>query len=628
VCDRLRRSCVDPNLLVSIWQSISELARIGAKNGCPSPCLPDLVLDWFRPKSLEDELDLVLSNLNHRYIIAKQVTACNSRTLLRMLQLFCELHNEDMQNIFFFQPASPQSYNVLAAVTDFIGSCAYSVCPLSMPICCQGLKTLIDMVQNPCRRNQIALSNTQLCNSLSRILNMKYEPQSSIDDPGREFDFIDLKQQATVMILAILEDAQVPELASYVISTISPQAYIDICNFCIQVFIRDEEEVYRQLTSELTAMSGSKTILQTANDYFENKAREYVKKQNLQISDPSKNSPLGELARQTVQSCIVINRSLQMYSVKFSSVNWNAAVLDNGVKPAATYNHLSKYVASVEIVRGGSIQREFFLIPDDCLYIQPSAVTELLYEVDRSNTNSQNSDFIRRAVDMENHMMESQYVHTKPILYLLQVFMPRLSSFFFWNVILINLLVFLFVQHTDLVNYSMDGVRIKDGAKEITMILIALNVPVCFFRLFWEFHRVVLVKYSQSKKTATMSSSAAKYWHVFRATLGKWLLYVERFMFLDMLHFARWWCGTFVNVHFDARSVKCEQRSSHGISIHHVPRQKPSHDCNAVRTSLLTFDTSSIKILISKGAAPPAREMQQIKKQAAFHKKSPLLPIV
>ncbi len=521
VCDRLRRCCVDPNLLASIWQSISELARIGAKHGSPSPCLSDLVHDWFRPKSLEDELDLVLSNVNHRYIIAKQVTACNSRNLLRMLQLFCELHNEQMQNMFFFQPASPQSYNVLAAVTDFIGSFAFSICPLSMSICCQGLKTLIDMVQNPCRRNQIALSNTQLCNSLSRILSMKYEPQSSIEDPGREFDFIELKQQATIMILAILEDAQVPELPSYVIASISPQTYIQICNFCIEVFLRDEEEVYRQLTSELTAMSGTKTILQTASDFLERKAREYVKNQNLQISDPSKNSPLGELARQTVQSCIVINRSLQMYSVKFSSVNWNSAVLDEGVKPAATYKHLSTYVASVEIVRGGSIQREFFLIPDDCLYIQPSAVTELLYEVDRSNTNSQNSDFIRRAVDMENHMMESQYVHTKPIMYLLEVLMPRLSSFFFWNVMLINLLVFLFVQHTDLVNFSMDGVRIKNGAKEITMILIALNVPVCFFRLFWEFHRVVLVKFSQCKKTATMGSSSAKRWHIFRGTVSK-----------------------------------------------------------------------------------------------------------
>jgi hypothetical protein len=521
ICDRLRRSSVDPNLLASVWRSISELARIGAKHGSVSPSMEDFLKDWFRPRSLEDELDLLLSNVNHRFIVAKQVTVCNPLNLLRMLQLFCELHNEDMQNILLFQPASPKSYNVLVAVVDFIGSCAYCMCPLTMPTCCQGLKTLIDMVQNPCRRNQIAISNTQLCNSLSRILGMKYEPQSCIKDDNREFSFIELKKQAVTMILAILEDAQVPDLASVVISSIAPQLYIDVCNFCIEVFIRDEDEEYKKGTSELTAMSGSKTIFEIFGDYLERQARDYVKKKNLQISDPSKNSPLGELARQTVQSCIIVNRSLMMYSIKFSVVHWNADVLDQGVQPAAIYHHLSKYVASVEIVRDCNIQREFFLVPDNCLYIQPSAVSELLYEVDRSNTNSQNSDFIRRAVDMENHMMESQFVHTKPILFLLQVFMPYLSTLFFWNVMLINLLVFVFAEHTDLQLYSMDGIQLRSGAREIIIILIALNVPVSLFRLFWEFHRVVLVKFAQSKKSAPLSSSLAKTLHVLKETLPK-----------------------------------------------------------------------------------------------------------
>lgn len=510
ICDRLRRSSVDPNLLESVWRSIAELARIGAKHGCSSPCLSDLIDDWFRPRSLEDELELLHSNVNHRFIVAKQVMVCNSLNLLRMLQLFCELHNEHMQSILLFQPASSKSHNVLVAVVDFIGSFAHSICPLSIPMCCQGLKTLIDTVQNPCRRNQIALSNTQLCSSLSRILTMKYEPQSSILDSDRELHFIELKRQAITMILALIEDAQIPELANGVICSIAPQTYIDVCNFCIQIFIRDEEEVYQQGTSELSAMSDSATILQSAGHYLERKARDYVKQKNLQIADPSKNSVLGELARQTVQSCIIVNQSLKMYSVKFSSVLWNSSLLDQGVKPAATYDYLSKYVASIEIVRDCNIQREFFLVPDDCLYIQPSAVSQLLYDVDRSNTNSQNSDFIRRAVDMENHMMESQYVHTKPILFLLQVFMPRLSVFFFWNVMLINLLIFLFIEHTDIETYSISRIRLKNGALEITTLLIALNVPVCLFRLFWEFHRVVLVNYAKIKKTAQPGSAIVK----------------------------------------------------------------------------------------------------------------------
>jgi len=102
ICDRLRRSSVDPNLLVSVWQSVSELARIGAKHGSSSPSMKDLIDDWFRPKTLEDELELVLSNVNHRLIVAKQVTVCNSLNLLRMLQLFCELHNEQMRRVYCF----------------------------------------------------------------------------------------------------------------------------------------------------------------------------------------------------------------------------------------------------------------------------------------------------------------------------------------------------------------------------------------------------------------------------------------------------------------------------------------------------------------------------------------------
>jgi hypothetical protein len=71
---------------------------------------------------------------------------------------------------------------------------------------------------------------------------MKYEPQISIEDENREIAFTELKKQAVTMILAISEDAQVPDLASVVISSISPHLYIDVCNFCIEVFVRDEEE--------------------------------------------------------------------------------------------------------------------------------------------------------------------------------------------------------------------------------------------------------------------------------------------------------------------------------------------------------------------------------------------------
>jgi len=203
-----------------------------------------------------------------------------------------------------------------------------------------------------------------------------------------------------------------------------------VCSFRIEVFIRDEEEVYQQGTSRLTAMSGSKTILQTVGDYVERKARDYVKKENLQISDPSKNSPLGELARETVQTlhhfkpdfddvcCKIFGCKLELTCLTMESSQPPFTIIS-----ASMWHQLKLFVIAIFSVN-------FSSFPDDCLYIQSSAVSKLLYKVDRSNTNSQNSDFVRRAVDMENHMMESQYVHTKPILYLLQVFMPRLSTFF------------------------------------------------------------------------------------------------------------------------------------------------------------------------------------------------------
>jgi len=71
-------------------------------------------------------------------------------------------------------------------------------------------------------------------------------------------------------------------------------------------------------------------------------------------------------------------------------------------------------------------------------------------------------------------------------------------------------LLFLFIEHTDIETYSMSRIRLKNGALEITTLLIALNVPVCLFRLFWEFHRVVLVNYAKIKKTAQPGSAIVK----------------------------------------------------------------------------------------------------------------------
>jgi len=48
---------------------------------------------------------------------------------------------------------------------------------------------------------------------------MKYEPQMNISDSSRESNVIELKRQAITMILAILEDAQIPELAAGVVAS-------------------------------------------------------------------------------------------------------------------------------------------------------------------------------------------------------------------------------------------------------------------------------------------------------------------------------------------------------------------------------------------------------------------------
>lgn len=279
-------------------------------------------LDVSRPEDLEESPwsasdDMVTLGVTHM------------KDILRFLQLLCEGHNEDLQNLLRLQSNNLQSYDLVAETALYLEAMERDIDPTNIHLASQVFITLTEFCQGPCHQNQSDLICTRLCESVMYILDESHIECSTIDR-------IELQQAALTTILSLLEGIGT--------QSVIPRTMLGSIDL----------DLIEQNLNHILEVVLSKSNLM--DNYVE----------------------LGFLYFFLLK---ILN--------EFDRKGRIARILEN----ISSDNVFTKDIGKIEIVRNHKLERIYFRIPAVCKYLTDSSKEHLIRNVKRTNQQEKIEDF-------------------------------------------------------------------------------------------------------------------------------------------------------------------------------------------------------------------------------------------
>ena len=253
--------------------------------------------------------------------------------VVRFMQLMCEGHYLNNQDILREQPENDTSINLLDDYVSYLNTVSRIQCRTSTDAASRVASTILEVIQGPCVDTQeYFVLNTELIETLNRIMRSKVVLDCV---PEEE---LELKKAAIDILQGLLEgQGKKKTVYERVLSVI----HIDI----IQMMSKPDDSGDaggEQSEEAIVLQSECLVFLQMLCDYR-----------------PSLRTDLG-------------------YD--------KADVKVDGAE-----------VACVEVMWNGELQRRFFRVPEICKYLAKSSKDDLVENVDRSNQENKLIDFVERA---------------------------------------------------------------------------------------------------------------------------------------------------------------------------------------------------------------------------------------
>jgi hypothetical protein len=269
--------------------------------------------------------------------------------VVRFMQLMCEGHYKNNQNIMREQPNNRTSVNLLDDLVVYLNTVSRIICRTSTDSAIRVSATILEVIQGPCELNQehFALS-TELIETLNRIMRSK-----TIRDCVDEEE-VELKKTAIDIFQGLLE-GQGRKHAVY--DRVLSVAHLD----AIQIMCQPDEDIGDPEEEEEEEESEDVTILRV--------------------------------------ECLVL---LQMLCDYKPSLREELEFSKDVVSVKGTG------VASVEIMWNGELQRRFFHIPKICNDLAKASKDALVEHVDRSNQENKLLDFLYRSRELYREIKHQQ----------------------------------------------------------------------------------------------------------------------------------------------------------------------------------------------------------------------------
>ncbi|XP_023671026.2 inositol 1,4,5-trisphosphate-gated calcium channel ITPR2 isoform X2 [Paramormyrops kingsleyae] len=334
------------------------------------------------------------------------------KPLLRFLQLLCENHNRDLQD-YLRNQNNKTNYNLVCETLQFLdcicgsttgglGLLGLYINERNVGLVKQTLETITEYCQGPCHENQTCIAKHE-SNGIDIIIALIVNP---INPLGKQrIDLVmELKNNASKLLLAIMESRQDSENAEKILDKMRPIELVDVM-----------KEAYSQgLESQADNEAGGDQILPRDVGH------------NIYI-----------LAHQLARHNKALQQSLKPRQDP-----------DSDGDEALTY--YANHTAQIEIVRHDrTMEQIVFPVPNICEYLTEESKTRVFCTTERDDQGSKVNHFFQQFEDLYNEMKWQKKIRNNPGLFWFSRHMSLWGSISFNLAVLVNLAVALFYPFGD-----------------------------------------------------------------------------------------------------------------------------------------------------------------------------------
>uniref|UniRef100_A0A7N4NHZ2 Inositol 1,4,5-trisphosphate receptor n=1 Tax=Sarcophilus harrisii TaxID=9305 RepID=A0A7N4NHZ2_SARHA len=396
-------------------------------------------------REMDPEIDLMCTGTDAGNIDEKSAdevtmtpTIAIMQPILRFLQLLCENHNRELQN-FLRNQNNKTNYNLVCETLQFLdcicgsttgglGLLGLYINERNVALVNQTLESLTEYCQGPCHENQTCIA-THESNGIDIIIALIL---NDINPLGKyRMDLVlQLKNNASKLLLAIMESRHDSENAERILFNMRPKELVDVMKNAYNQGVECDHE----------------------DDHGDDG-----------ISPKDVGHNIYILAHQLARH----NKALQQ-------------MLKPGSDPEEgdeALKYYANHTAQIEIVRHDrTMEQIVFPVPNICEYLTRESKSRVFNMTERDEQGSKVNDFFQQTEDLYNEMKWQKKIRNNPALFWFSRHISLWGSISFNLAVFINLAVALFYPFGD------DG---DEGTlSPLFSVLLWIAVSVCTAMLF------------------------------------------------------------------------------------------------------------------------------------------------
>ncbi|XP_045399462.1 inositol 1,4,5-trisphosphate receptor type 3 isoform X2 [Lemur catta] len=387
--------------------------------------------------------------------------------ILRFLQLLCENHNRDLQNFLRCQN-NKTNYNLVCETLQFLdimcGSTTGGLGLLGLYInednvglVIQTLETLTEYCQGPCHENQTCIV-THESNGIDIITALILNDISPLCKYRVDL-VLQLKDNASKLLLALMESRHDSENAERILISLRPQELVDVIK---KAYLQEEERENSEVSPREVGHNIYILALQLSRH---NKQLQHLLKPVKRIQEEEAES---------ISSMLSLNNKQLSQMLKSS-----APAQEEEEDPLAYYeNHTSQ----IEIVRQDrSMEQIVFPVPGICQFLTEETKHRLFTTTEQDEQGSKVSDFFDQSSFLHNEMEWQRKLRSMPLIYWFSRRMTLWGSISFNLAVFINIIIAFFYPY---VEGASTGVLGSPLISLLFWILICFSIAALFTKRY------------------------------------------------------------------------------------------------------------------------------------------------
>lgn len=341
----------------------------------------DNVQEGVKEKEEERDMSKIRAEVEN---VADNYEIC--RYIFKFIQLLCEGHNEDLQNLLREQQDSSESnyksINFISSTAALWGSFIKFVNPDSLELGEMMIEFLVEAIQGPCVKNQLELFNNKIIDFSKDFMNdfsnpRDYESRGFSEENSSQLD--DLISQNIKMLYSLMEANQDDEMYRNMGNNISFKSLIS-------KLLAKFKELFRKDID----IKDSKNMLASKN------------KLEARVRQMRQFSEEAEEAFDIFFFIQTINDHTQLYAEDIKALSGSNLL---------AFQFFEENSAHIEIVFRGDIHKIYFIVQPSCRYLDVNEQKYVRDEEKQKTPNEKITDFTTKApglFDIMDHMNNLQ----------------------------------------------------------------------------------------------------------------------------------------------------------------------------------------------------------------------------